>query len=64
MPLPPARTHARMHAHAHARTNTVHTCAWAAVEEMLADLDLDESDTIDNTEFWRQIDGAMEMNLS
>jgi len=34
------------------------------VEEMLADLDQDESGTIDNTEFWRQIDGAMDMKLS
>jgi len=36
----------------------------AAVEEMLAELDADESDTIDNSEFWREIAGAREMRLS
>ena len=35
-----------------------------AVEEMLADLDEDESDSIDPAEFWREKEGAMDMKLS
>jgi hypothetical protein len=35
-----------------------------AVEEMLADLDEDESDTIDPAEFWREMEGAADMQLS
>lgn len=35
-----------------------------AVEEMLADLDEDESDSIDPAEFWREKEGAVDMKLS
>lgn len=35
-----------------------------AVEEMLADLDEDESDSIVPAEFWRESAGAMDMKLS
>ena len=35
-----------------------------AVDEMLEELDADESETIDKEEFWREIDGAKDMGLS
>ena len=38
--------------------------AEGAVEEMLAELDEDEDETINLAEFWREIDGAKEMRLS
>ena len=35
-----------------------------AVDEMLAELDEDESETIEPFEFWREIDGARDMKLA